>query len=67
MTKPELKERVEQLERLLADARAERDKYEQAIRWALGYSIKGPIFEPRKPGDPTYWWRRTLSELSGVL
>ena len=40
----------------LAAVTAERDRYKNAILWALGYTD----FEPRKPGEPAYWWRKGL-------
>ena len=35
---------------------------ESAIRWALG---EGDCdFEPRRPDDPPYWWRKNLRKLA---
>lgn len=64
-TRVELAERVTQLERMLKEARAERDRFELAVRWALGECPHGtPDFVPRREGQPAYWWRRPLRGLA---
>jgi hypothetical protein len=61
-----MKERIGQLERLLEAAREERDRYEKAIRWALGYTVGRRALRESSPGEGAFWWRRKLTALSGV-
>ena len=44
----------------LASVKAERDRLNSAVRWALGYNEGEPQFQPRAEGDPPYWWRNEL-------
>lgn len=64
MSKAEMQERIGQLERLLADARAQRDALEKAVRWALGEDGE---FKVRSPAYGPYYWRRELRERAGLV
>lgn len=66
MRRADLVEEIEHRELLLVEARAERDRFEQAIRWALGEMVAGETFPSAKVGDPPYWWRRGLRERAGL-
>lgn len=57
-----LRVQMDSLRRQLAAVTAERDRYKNAILWALGYTD----FEPRKPGEPAYWWRKGLRERAAL-
>lgn len=52
--------RIVALEAELASVKAERDRLNSAVRWALGYNEGEPQFQPRAEGDPPYWWRNEL-------
>lgn len=61
MTRAEMEGRIESLERMLDEARAESDRYQEAVRWALGEHVHGlPPFPERPPNGPAFWWRRGL-------
>lgn len=40
----------------------ENERLRLAVSWALGE--EGSDFEPRKEGEPPFWWRKRLSQLA---
>lgn len=59
-------QQIERLTRLLHEAQEESDRYQRAIRFALGEMQHGiPNFmDGYVVGGPAFWWRRTLRELA---
>jgi hypothetical protein len=54
---PRLIKKLATLIKELAVAREALERYESAIRWALG---EGDDFPMREPGEGAYWWRNEL-------
>lgn len=59
----EQREMYEVAKENLEDALESRDRYEEAIRWALG---EGEDFPFRKDGQSAYWWRTELRKRAAL-